>query len=241
MSPKLSVVIPCYNEQERFKNGIEHFLNYLKKQKYKWEIVLVNDGSRDNTLTLIKQISATNPNLKIVSYKNNRGKGHAITKGVENAKGEIILFSDLDHAVPIQTIETFFKYFEKNIPMVIGSRRVKGSKLIKRQHPLRELLGKGFTILVKLLIDFKIKDATCGFKAFNKKTAKEIFNKIKIFDWAFDAELLYLCKKYKIEYVQAPVSWTDVKGSKVSLSRDVLKSFLGLIKIRLNDISKQYK
>ena len=241
MSIKLSVIIPCYNEQERFINSIEHFLNYLKKQKYQWEIILVNDGSKDKTLTLIKQKAITNPNLKIVSYNNNQGKGYAIAKGVENAKGEIILLSDLDHAVPIQTIETFFKYFEKKIPMVIGSRRVKGSKLIRRQHPLRELLGKGFTLLVKLFIDYKIKDATCGFKAFNNKTAKKIFKKITIFDWAFDAELLYLCKIYKVNYIQAPVVWTDVKGSKVSVIRDVFKSLFGLLKIRLNDISKKYK
>ena len=241
MPPKLSVVIPCYNEYERFKNGIEHFLNYLKKQKYNWEIILVNDGSKDRTLNLIREKASTNPNIKIVSYDSNRGKGYAITKGVEIAKGEIILFSDLDHAVPIRTIETFFKYFEKNIPMVIGSRRVKGSKILRRQHPLRELLGKGFTLLVKLLIDYKIKDATCGFKAFSNRMAKKIFKKITIFDWAFDAELLYLCKIYKVDYVQAPVNWTDVKGSKVSLGRDILRSFFGLIKIRLNDISKKYK
>lgn len=241
MSAKLSVVIPCYNEQERFEKGIQHFLHYLKNQKYNWEIIVVNDGSKDNTLRLIKKKAAANPSIKIVSYSHNRGKGFAVVKGVKKAKGEIILFSDLDHAVPIKTIEIFFKYFENEIPVVIGSRRVQGSKLIKRQHPIREFLGKGFTLMVKLLIDFKIKDATCGFKAFNNKIAKKIFKKITVYGWAFDAELLYLCKIYKIDYVQAPVTWTDIKGSKVSITRDVFRSFFGLIKIRFNDFSKKYK
>lgn len=238
MKTKLSLIIPCYNEEKRFDNGISHFLNYLKKQKYKWELVIVNDGSKDKTLDLIKQVK--NPNVKFITYGKNRGKGYAIVKGVEKAKGEIILFSDLDHAVPIDTLESFFSYFDKGFQVVIGSRRVKGAKLIKRQHPLREFLGKCFTFLVRILIDFKIKDATCGFKAFKKDVGKKLFRKITIYDWAFDAELLYLCNLNKINYIQAPVNWTDVKGSKVSIMRDVFQSIIGLIKIRINDFSGKY-
>ena len=158
---------------------------------------------------------------------------------MKNAQGKYILFSDLDHSVDIKTINTFFNYLN-DYKVVIGSRRVKGARFAKKQNIFRETLGRGFTFLVKVLIDFKIKDATCGFKAFENKSAKKIFSKLLIYDWAFDAELLYLCKIYKINYFQAPVRWNDATGSKVSLKKDILKSFMDLLKIKINDLNNKY-
>ena len=241
MPLKLSVIIPCCNEQNRFQNGFNHYSSYLKTQNYSWELILVNDGSTDKTLKLMLQNVKKNKKIKIISYPKNQGKGYAIVQGIKKAKGKYILFSDLDHSVPIETIDLFFKYFDKGFDAVIGSRRVKGARLLVRQSKLREFLGKGFTFLARCLIDPRIKDATCGFKAFEKETAKKIFSKITIYDWAFDAELLFLCKKFKIDYVQAPVSWSDVKGSKVSVAKDVLRSFIGLLQIRFNDLQGNYK
>lgn len=241
MSIKLTVIIPCYNEEKRFQEGIRHYLAYLHRQKFSWELILVNDGSKDNTLKLMAQIAEKEKKVKVETYKENQGKGHAIKIGVQKAKGEIILFSDLDHSVPISTIESFFKFFDKGANVVIGSRRVEGSKFVQRQSRLRESLGRGFTLLVKTLIDWEIKDATCGFKAFKKEAAKKLFQKVTIYGWAFDAELLFLCKKYGYEFIQAPVSWKDVKGSKVSVAKDLLGSFLGLLKVRINDFTKKYK
>lgn len=240
MNPKLSVIIPCYNEEKRFGEGFSHYISYLKKQKYPWELILVNDGSKDKTLELMKKSAKENKNAKVVDYSQNHGKGYAIVQGVKAAKGDYILFSDLDHSVSIDTIESFFNYFNKGFKVVIGSRRVKGAKLIKRQHAAREFLGRGFTFLVKIFVDWQIKDSTCGFKAFEKNIAKKLFKKITIYDWAFDAELLFLCRKHHIKFAQAPVAWGDVRGSKVSLKKDVFRSFLGLLKIRINDFQKKY-
>lgn len=240
MKIKLSVIVPCFNEEKRFIEGAAHYINYLSKINYSWELILVNDGSNDNTLKLMSGLAQKHKNIKVVSYKENRGKGYAIVQGVKKALGKYILFSDLDHAVSIDTIEDFYKYFESGAKLVIGSRRVKGAKFLKRQHILRESLGRGFTFLVRLFVDWKIKDATCGFKAFENKVAKRLFSKISIYGWAFDAEILYLCKKYNINHIQAPVSWSDVKGSKVSLFRDVVRSLGGLVTIRLNDIRNKY-
>jgi len=237
---KLSVIVPCYNEKERFKNGLNHFLSYLNKQKYTWQLILINDGSTDNTLELMEGTAKDNKNINIISYRKNKGKGYAIIQGVKRARGKLILFSDLDHSVPVSTVETFFKYFEKGFDVVIGSRRVEGSKFIKRQNLIRETLGRGFTLLVRIFIDWDIKDATCGFKAFTNPAAKKLFSSISVYDWAFDAELLFLCKKYGYKNAQAPVTWQDVRGSKVSLIRDILGSFVGLIKIRINDAFKKY-
>ncbi len=240
MQIKLSIIIPCYNEKERFKEGILHFLNYLNNKKYQWELILVNDGSKDETLKLMEEMSRKNENVKVISYKINKGKGHAIKVGVKKARGDIILFSDLDHSVPISTIESFFKYFNNGYQVVVGSRRVEGSKFIRKQNFLRENLGRGFTLLVRIFVDWKIKDATCGFKAFTNEAAKRIFSSVSIYGWAFDAEILFLCKKYGYKYAQAPVSWQDVKGSKVSIGKDIFGSFFGLVKIRINDAFKKY-
>lgn len=239
-NPKLSVVVPCYNEEGRFRTGFGHYFNYLKKQKYSWELIFVNDGSRDKTLTLMKQYSKTGKNIKIITYTKNHGKGYAICQGIKSAKGQYILFTDLDHSVPIDTIESFFPYFDKNFDVVIGSRRVRGAKILVHQSWLRETLGRGFTLLVRFLVDWDIRDATCGFKAFKQDASKKIFGSVSIYDWAFDAEILYLAKKFRLKVAQAPVSWSDVRGSKVSLKKDILRSLFGLVKIRWNDLRGRY-
>lgn len=237
---KLSVVVPCYNEEKRFSKGFNHYYSYLKKQNYPWELIFVNDGSRDKTLDLMQKDAFGDKRIKIVSYSQNYGKGYAIVQGVKRARGRYILFADLDHSVPIGTIESFFEYFKKDHSVVIGSRRVSGSKIIVRQDLLREWLGRGFTFLVSFLIYWGVKDATCGYKVFENKAAKKIFNKIRVYDWAFDAEILFLCKKYGIKLAQAPVTWSDVKGTKVSLKRDILRSLVGLFKIHFNNLLGKY-
>lgn len=240
MSIKLSVIVPCYNEESRIEDGFGHYWSYLKKQKYPWELIFVDDGSRDRTYDLIKIAAKDDKRVKVIHYSPNRGKGYAIIQGVKAATGVYILFSDIDHSVPIATIESFYRYFEEGADVVIGSRRVEGAKILVHQKPLREFLGRGFTLLVRLAIDCKIRDATCGFKAFKKEAADEIFKKLTVFDWAFDAEIIYLCKKLGFIVAQAPVTWSDVRGTKVSLIRDIARSLLGLFKIRTNDLTGKY-
>lgn len=240
MTPRLSIVVPCYNEEKRFQSGFNHYFSYLSKRNYLWELILVDDGSSDSTLKLMKKSALGKKGIKVINYVHNHGKGYAISKGVTGASGQYILFTDIDHSVPISTIENFYQYFEKGHQVVIGSRRVKGAKILNHQNPFRELLGRGFSFLVRLFINWQIRDATCGFKAFKYEAAQRIFNKITIYDWAFDAELLFLCKKYNILLAQAPVAWRDVRGSKVSIGRDIIHSLVGLAKIRINDLMGQY-
>lgn len=240
MNIKLSVVVPVFNENKRLEDGFNHYYSYLKKQKYNWELIFVDDGSTDNSLRLINKIKKDLPNITVLSYSENRGKGYAIYQGIQKAQGDYILFADIDYSVSIETIEEFFDYFGKGYFVVIGSRRVEGSVIAVHQNPLRETLGRGFTALVNMLIYPKITDATCGFKAFKNKTAKKIFQKVTIYGWAFDAEILFICRKLKIKLAQAPVTWSNARGSKVSLFRDILGSLKGIIKIRINDLIGKY-
>lgn len=240
MSTKLSIVVPCYNEEMRITNGFNHYFTYLNSQKYSWELIFVNDGSQDKTLEILQKLSKGKPNIKIISYKKNRGKGYAIVQGVKLSKGKFVLFTDIDHSVPIETIESFFNYFRKGYKVIIGSRRISGSRILIRQPYWREFLGRGFTLIVNIFIYPGIKDATCGFKAFETKTARKIFNKIKVYDWAFDAEILFLCKKNKMNIIQAPVSWKDARGSKVALKKDIIGSFIGILRIQKNNLMGKY-
>lgn len=241
MNINLSIVIPCYDEENRLNSGFAHYYSYLQKQKYLWELIFVNDGSKDKTLALLQKLKNGKSNIKITSFNINRGKGYAIAQGIKSAKGKYVLFCDLDHSVPIETIESFFKSFQKGFEVVIGSRRVKGAKILVHQPLIRETLGRGFTLLVNLLIFWGITDATCGFKAFKKEVAKKIFQKIKLYDWVFDAEMLFLCKKYNIKIAQLPVAWSDDRGSKVKLKMDIINSLFGLFKIRINDLFGKYE
>lgn len=240
MAIKLSVIVPCYNEQTRFKNGFNHYYSFLKKQRFSWELIFVNDGSNDKTLGLMRDYGKKDKRIKVITYHKNHGKGYAVVQGVKITKGDYILFTDIDHSVPISTINSFFLSFNEGTSVVIGSRRVRGAKILARQPKIRELLGQGFTILVRILIDFKVRDATCGFKVFKKDLAKELFPKITIYDWAFDAEVLFLCKKMKEKYIQAPVSWSEVRGSQVRLKKDVIRSLAGLVRIRFNNFKGAY-
>ena len=239
-SIKLSVVVPLYNEEKRFKEGFAHYYSYLKTLKDAWELILVNDGSTDKTLQLVSSSAKKNKSIKIVSYPKNHGKGYAIIQGIKIAKGRYVLFTDIDHSVDIQTMDKFYPYFEKGFKVVIASRRVKGAKIVVHQKPMRECLGQGFTFLVNVIGVWGVKDATCGFKAFDNKTAQRIINLVKVHSWAFDAEILFICKKLKIPFAQVPVVWSDAKGSRVRLKRDILLSLMGLLKIRLNDLSGEY-
>lgn len=240
MNIKLSVVVPCYNEENRFENGFDHYYSYLTKQKYSWELIFVNDGSGDRTLDSMYKKAKRKPNIKVITYTPNHGKGFAIIKGIKAARGKYILFTDIDHSVPVDTVESVFKYFEEGYLVVIGSRRVKGAKILVHQKPLRESLGRGFTTLVNFLICRGVTDATCGFKVFENQAAQKIFNKTTIYDWAFDAEILFLCKKYKIDFAQAPVAWSNDRRTKVRLKKDIFASLVGLFKIRLNDFRGVY-
>lgn len=237
---KLSIIIPCYNEERRFRNEIGHFTSYLKNVKFSWEMILVNDGSKDKTLGLMKNLAKNIKNIKILSYQQNRGKGYALAQGVKKSSGKFVLFSDIDHSVSVETVEEFFKQFANGSDIVIASRRMKGSSIEKSQPPIRVFLGKGFSFLVRILIDPKIMDTTCGFKAFKSEVAKNLFNKLTISDWSFDAEIIFLARKYKYTVAQVPVRWKNDPESKVSLKRDVINSLIGLLKIRTHDLLGKY-
>lgn len=236
----ISIILPVFNEEKRLKQGLEKALAYLSSQPYPFEVIVVNDGSTDTTSKTLQNFT-NQPNFKILNHEHNRGKGAAIRTGVAAAEGDFILFSDIDLSVPIETLASFLQKGESGYDIVIGSRRVAGAKTLTHQVSWRELMGHTFTKLSNLILGTSFADFTCGFKLFTKEAAKKIFSRQKIRNWAFDSEVLFLAKKFGFNVTQVPVEWSDVAGSKVRLPRDIIVSFLGLLKIKWYDLTGQYR
>jgi len=241
---EISIIIPAYNEEKRILPTLEKVYDYFSKiQKMDFEIIIVDDGSRDNTLRIVQKFAEGKDSIKIIKHEKNEGKGAAVKTGVMEAKGEYILFSDADLSTPIEEFGKFYDYAKKNFDVVTGTRRVKKARIIKRQPFLRRFFGTGFIYLVKILFPSlsNITDFTCGFKLFKGKSAKKIFKLQKINRWGFDVEILLISKILKLKIVQVPIVWKDLRRSKVDLKKDIIRSFLDLIKIKKMEIMGYYK
>lgn len=234
----LSVIIPLYNEQTRLKK-LNKIYNFLNQQKLKYEVILINDGSTDNTLETLKKLSA-GFKFTLITYGKNRGKGFAVKTGMLAAKGQYLLFFDIDLSTPMQEFSKFSSCLKKN-NIIIGSRKTKGSTLQKRQGLVRENLGKGFTFLSQVILNLDISDFTCGFKCFPQQAAKQIFSKQRIERWSFDSEILFLAKKLGYDIKEVPVEWSNDPRTKVRFPHDIIQSLLDLYKIRYNWLRKNYE
>lgn len=236
--PFLSIVIPVFNEQKRIKN-LKKVISYLSKQKYKWEVIVVNDGSNDKTIRIINTLKKK-LKLKLVSYSENRGKGAAIKEGMLIATGKYRLFLDIDLSTPIEEIYKLIPFLKK-YDIVIGSRKMKGSNILIRQSIAREFLGKMFTRVSQKLLQMKVSDFTCGFKCFSKKAAEEIFAKQTVHRWGFDSEILYIGKTKRYSIKEVPVLWKNDPRTRVKFPQDIVHSLTELFKIRLNSYRGLYK
>lgn len=228
----LSVVIPVYNEEGRIKNIID-VDRALRKLSCSAEIVLVNDGSIDETMSILKKIPL-GKSLRIISYRQNRGKGHAVKRGMLAARGHYRLFMDIDLSTPPREIPRFLKKIEKDGDIIIGSRKIKGAKVTDHQSFVRESLGKFFTFLSRKLLGVNVSDFTCGFKMFTDSASREIFRRSIIPRWGFDSEILFIAVKKGFRIKELPVEWKNSRLTKVKFPGDLIGSFLELLKIRFN-------
>lgn len=229
---KLSIIIPCYNEGNKLILNIKKINNYLEKEmpELSYEIIGVNDGSKDNTKQIMDENISKLKNTKFISYDINRGKGGAVKEGVLNSVGEWILFMDADLSTDISAIKTVFEYTE-SYNVIIGSRRHKDTILIKKQGFKRKFIGNCCIIITNILTGLMLLDTQCGFKAVKKDLAIKIVNKQTINRWAFDVEWLYIAKTNKEKIMEIPVKWENDEDSKVSAFSSSIKFFLDLFKI----------
>lgn len=227
----LSIVVPAYNEEKRIEPFLTSLTEFCSKNLSDYEIILVNDGSTDKTLELIKKLLGNNPNHRVVSYDKNKGKGGAIREGVLSARGDNTLFIDADGSISPEEIPAMVEKL-KTYKFVTGSRIQETSVITVKQPKVRVFVGRIFNKYVNLLFGLKIYDLLCGFKGFRTDLGKEIFKDLKNTKWIFDVEIMYKAKKNKAEIYQLPIKWKHTKGTKLKFT-DPLKMGYQILKLRM--------
>ncbi|MDI6757440.1 MAG: glycosyltransferase family 2 protein [Endomicrobiia bacterium] len=238
----ITVIIPAFNEEERLGPSVEKIVSFLERQGKSYEIIIVDDGSTDKTLSVAEQFAAHDAGaVKVLKNEMNRGKGFSVKQGVAAAAGELILFSDADLSTPMEELSSLEAALNATgAAVAAGSRAMAGSKIIRHQPFYREFMGKVFNKIARLLTFGGIKDSQCGFKLFRREAAKKLFLLSRIDGFAFDAEIIFLAQKKGYEVVEVPVRWTNSPNTRVSAIRDSSRMFAELVKIRMNYLARRY-
>lgn len=230
--PKLSIIIPAYNEEKRLGPNIGGVLKYLNTHFPDYELIVVDDGSKDATATSVASAIKSEKRAQLISYQPNRGKGYAVRTGVLASKGEQVLFMDADLSTPLTEIPRILDLLD-DADIVIGSRGRANTKVTKRPPLFRQAASFLFDQIKYLMVGLRrFRDTQCGFKAYQGDVARTLFSKCKIDRFMFDAEVLYLAEKAKYTIIEMPVSWADVPGSTVRFWEGIYYMFRDLWRIR---------
>lgn len=231
--PFLSVIIPAYNEQSRLPNTLKAVQSYLQAQAYSWEILVVDDGSRDRTAAEVTAAHLLDSRIQLLQYGQNRGKGYAVRYGMTRAKGQYRLFMDADNSTTVDHFEKFLPYLRQGYDVVIGSRDVPGTDIAVHQAWYKEKLGNLGNLWIQFWAVPGIRDTQAGFKVFTAKAADAVFPFLTIDRWGFDVEALAVARLRGFKIAERPIRWVNDPNSRVSASAyfDVLKE---VVQIRLN-------
>jgi len=235
-----SFVIPAYNESSRITSGLDQVLAYIAAHRLQAEVVVVNDGSRDNTAAIVREYAQRNPIVRLIENPGNRGKGYSVRNGVLHATGDIILFTDADLSSPIKEAERLFAAIDAGADGAIGSRWLRPEMMTERQSGFRQLAGRVFNLLQRIILGLRFKDTQCGIKAFTRRAAQDIFPRQRIERWGFDPEILFLARKFGYRVEEVAVEWAHDDRSKINPVVDGAKMFMELLRIRLNSITGKY-
>src|SRR3989344_2187147 len=226
---KLSVIIPAFNEAVVIKNTITEVFTFFKNTGFELEVIVVDDGSSDQTKNLVLEEIKKYPELKLLVNEQNSGKGYSVRRGALAATGDWVLFLDADLSTKPEEFEKFNLHLD-SADIIIGSRDVNGSQILKKQRLFRRLSSKFLKQLIKLLMQLQYNDTQCGFKCFNRRSLV-VFNEQKTRRWMFDLELLALAKKHGLSVVEVPVNWTNDESSTVR-AKDIFNILKELMIIR---------
>jgi dolichyl-phosphate beta-glucosyltransferase len=235
-----SIVIPAYNEGGRLAATLEQVLGYVRRQVWDAEIIVVNDGSRDNTADIVRSLAERNAQLRLMENPGNRGKGYSVRHGILEAQGEIIVFSDADLSSPIEEMPKLLQAIEAGADIAIGSRWLQAELQTNRQSLHRQFFGRVFNALNRVILGLRFKDTQCGFKAFTRRAAQTILPRQRIERWGFDPEILFLARKFGFKVKEVPVRWGHVGGTRINPFVDGARMFEEMLRIRWNDISGKY-
>lgn len=237
----LSIVIPAYNEQARLGPTLEIVVQFLRAKNFAFaELIVVDDGSRDATAALVEGFAREHTQVRLLRNPGNRGKGYTVRHGMLQAKGEWILYTDADLSAPIAEFDKLFDAaLEAGARVAIGSRALDRSLVGVHQSAFRELSGRAFNLLMRLITGLPFLDTQCGFKLFESSAAREIFERQTLDGFSFDVEDLVIAKALGIKSIEVPVVWNNVEGTKVGMLAGV-QSFADLIGIRWRALTGRY-
>lgn len=228
----LSVIIPAYNEAKTITSTLIAIRDYLLKQSYDWEVLVVTDGSKDNTPEVVDRFISENKGIRLIENKKNYGKGYVVKQGILEAKGDFRLFTDADNSTSIDHLEKFWPYTKEGYDIVIGSIEIKGAKIFEHAQSYRRWLGRLSKYLIRFMAGlWDIYDSQRGFKLFTAKAAENIFSKIKINRFGFDFEALALAKRLGYKIKEVPVVWNNPVKTSVNL-KSYFVTLKELIKVR---------
>lgn len=230
----LSIIIPAYNEQNKIEQDLAILYEYLLKQNYEYEVIVVNDGSEDGTYEVVKSLYSKYRNLNCINYEINKGKGYAVKSGVLKAGGKYILFADAGTCVPYKEVEKGLNLLEDGYDVAIGSRALSESQIVKKQPTYRRIGSRIFGSFMRALMGiWKVHDTQCGFKMFKREAAYLIFNKNKIDGFMFDIETILNVKKLGLKLAEFPIAWENDPDTRFDPVWGSIKNFKELLKIKL--------
>ena len=240
MDPTYSIVIPAYNESARLGASLEKVLAYVHAQGWDAEVIVVNDGSRDNTADIVRTFAAKDPVVRLVENPGNRGKGYSVRNGMLHARGQIVLFSDADLSSPIAEAPKLLQALDEGADIAIGSRWLRAETQTQRQPLHRQLFGRIYNLVLRLTLGLQFADTQCGFKAFRQPAVQAIFPLQKIERWGFDPEILFLAKKLKFKIREVPVAWGHSGGTRINPLVDGSRMVMEMFRIRWFDLAGKY-
>jgi glycosyltransferase involved in cell wall biosynthesis len=238
--PTYSIVIPAYNEGERITAALDQVLAWIGEQRWSAELVVVNDGSRDNTAAIIARYAAAHPQVRLIENPGNHGKGYSVRNGMTHARGDLLLFTDADLSSPISEAPKLFDALAAGADVAIGSRWLRSELQTERQPFYRQLFGRVFNLFLRMMLGIQFKDTQCGFKAFRRSAADAIFPRQRIERWGFDAEILFLARRFGFKSIEIGVAWGHDERTKISYFRDGMRMVWEVLLVRWYALTGKY-
>lgn len=239
--PSLSIVIPAYNEGERLGPTLDRVLSFIVEHPWESEIVVVNDGSVDDTADIVRNYAGKSGGIvRLVENPGNRGKGYSVRNGVLNSNGDLVLFTDADLSAPIEEAAKLITALDHGADVAIGSRWARSELQTRRQSLTRQAMGRIFNGLLRVLLRLDFKDTQCGFKAFRRPAANALFPLQRIEGWGFDPEILFLARRMALRVAEVPVRWGHDTRTRINPIVDGTRMLGEIVRIRWFSLSGKY-
>jgi glycosyltransferase involved in cell wall biosynthesis len=238
--PELSIVIPAFNESARIECALDRVLSCVAERGWDAEVLVVDDGSTDNTSAIVHRWMETHPRLHLVQNPGNRGKGYSVRNGLLQAAGEIVMFTDADLSAPMEEAERLLAALRNGADVAIGSRWLDRRRQTIHQPLYRQFFGRCFNWITRRIMGLPFRDTQCGFKAFRRSAAQVIFRLQTIERWGFDPEILFIAQKLGYEIREVPVTWGHDERSRMSYLKDGMKMLEEMAVIRSNSLAGRY-